>query len=404
MLPSSAPLRVLHVIPALAPRYGGPSTAALGMCQALRDAGTETLIATTDADGDGRLLLRTGRVTSEVAGTPAIFFPRQVSESFKWSPGLASWLEAHVAEFDLVHIHAVFSHASLAAGRACRKNGVPYVVRPLGTLDPWSLDRHPRRKRLLLALGGRRLLSAAAAMHYTAPAEQRLAEERLPWLPAGVVVPLGVGAEFFAAVREPAAAPTVVSLGRLHAKKGLELLIDAWHSLKGRGDLGSWQLVIAGDGESAYVATLRRRAESGPACDQIEFAGWVDGRARVTLLRSASLFALPSHQENFGLALVEAMACGVPAVAAHGVNLAEAIEAAGAGWASATTVDALTRTLARVMTDPGDLARRGERARAFAERFRWPRIAESLNAMYTGLLQGVAAAPDRIAAAAAGRT
>src|SRR3972149_4552075 len=109
--------RVLHVIPAIASRYGGPSAAVIGMCRALSDQGVETVLATTDADGPGRLAVPIGRVTHD-AGVPVIFFRRHGSDAYKWARGLSGWLDAHVREFDLVHVHAVFSHASLAAGRA----------------------------------------------------------------------------------------------------------------------------------------------------------------------------------------------------------------------------------------------------------------------------------------------
>src|SRR5205085_1067284 len=131
-------VKVLHVIPSVAPRYGGPSRAVVDMCRALRGGGVDTLIATTDADGEGRLAVELGRHTL-FKDVPAIFFSRQWSEAYKYSRPLAHWLDAHVGDFDVVHIHAVFSHACLAAAKACRKRGVPYVVRPLGTLDPWSL-------------------------------------------------------------------------------------------------------------------------------------------------------------------------------------------------------------------------------------------------------------------------
>jgi len=176
--------KVLHVIPALAPRYGGPSAAVVGMCRVLIAGGVPTLIASTDADGRGRLTVSTGQIES-YSGVPAIFFPRVASESFKWSAPLEAWLRARVSDFDIVHVHAVFSHSSLAAGRACRAANVPYIVRPLGTLDPWSLNHHRLRKQLLFRFGVRNLLMGAAAMHYTSDEERRLAESVLPWLPKG---------------------------------------------------------------------------------------------------------------------------------------------------------------------------------------------------------------------------
>jgi hypothetical protein len=105
------------------------------MCRALGSHGVDSLIATTDADGTARLDVETEQLVS-YENVAAIFFARQWSEAFKYSRPLARWLGAHVAEFDVVHIHAIFSHACLAAAAACRKQGVPYVVRPLGTLDP----------------------------------------------------------------------------------------------------------------------------------------------------------------------------------------------------------------------------------------------------------------------------
>src|SRR5215469_17035291 len=103
------------------------------MCRAILEAGSDALVVTTDADGRGRLDVPLGTITA-FEGVPTIFFRRQATESLKWSAPLAAWLRAHVAEYDVVHAHAVFSHAPLAAARACRAAGVPYIVRPLGTL------------------------------------------------------------------------------------------------------------------------------------------------------------------------------------------------------------------------------------------------------------------------------
>src|SRR5437867_3375058 len=111
-------MRVLHVIPGIAERYGGPSRAVSAMCRALGERGLETLIVTTDADGAGRLPVEVGHPV-RYRDVPTIFFPRRFSESFKYSPPLAAWVDGNVGAFDVVHIHAVFSHACLAAARAC---------------------------------------------------------------------------------------------------------------------------------------------------------------------------------------------------------------------------------------------------------------------------------------------
>ena len=126
-------MKVLHVIPSIAARYGGPSQAIYTMCRALQARGAEILIATTNADGSGELPVVLGKEII-YQGAPTIFFPRQWSEALKYSRPLALWLEQNVRNFDLAHVHAVFSHACVGAARACRKNVVPYMVRPLGTL------------------------------------------------------------------------------------------------------------------------------------------------------------------------------------------------------------------------------------------------------------------------------
>jgi glycosyltransferase involved in cell wall biosynthesis len=387
--------RILHVIPAVAPRYGGPSVATFGMCRALGAYDVDTVVATTDADGQGRLPVETGSIV-KYRDVPVIFFPRAFSESFKWSGPLASWVHSHVSGFDLVHIHAVFSHASITAGRACRQAGVPYIVRPLGSLDPWSLARHGWRKQLLLKLGARELLRRAVAIHYTSEAEQRLAEGALPWLPSGLIVPLGVEDDLFASVTSPSSGTRyVLSLCRLDVKKGIDLLIDAFHTLHASAAGADWSLVIAGDGDPAYVARLRRIADAGVARDRIMFRGWVTGTERHALIAGAHAFALPSHQENFGLSVVEAMACGVPVMVTPSVNVSGEVAGHEAGWVVPRDRAAWAQALQRALADPAELARRGRLARGLAEQFRWPSVGRQLVDAYATVLRPRAEAAPR---------
>jgi glycosyltransferase involved in cell wall biosynthesis len=374
-----AHLRVLHVVPALAMRYGGPSTATIGMCRALEAEGVRATIASTDADGQDRLPVPIGRL-QDYEGVPSIFFEQVGPESFKWSPLLGRWLRQHVGGFDLVHIHAVLSHASLAAASACRRAGVPYLMRPLGTLDPWSLSQHAIRKRVLLALSGRRALRGAACMHYTSADEERRSRQALPWLPPGVVLPLGIDSELFTdgIIPEPKERPYVLALCRLDPKKGIDVLIRAFHEAGPRAP--EWRLVIAGDGGPTYVAELTALAQSGAAASQITFCGWIDGEARRTWLRGATLFALPSLQENFGLSVVQAMAAGVPVIVSPGVGLASEIEQAEAGWC--VPRDRFGPGLAAAMADRDACGTRGQRARRYAERFRWARVGRALVDVY----------------------
>ncbi len=342
-------------------------------------------LAATDADGRGRLP-HSPELWSTIEGVRTILFKRQWSEALKYSAPLAAWLRTSVAEYDAVHIHALLSHACLAAACACRASGVPYVVRPLGTLDPWSLAQKPWRKRLLLAIGGRQALSCAAAVHYTAAGEQRLVEAAFQTR-RGFVLPLGIDAGFLdesaVSQEEREQTPYILALSRFHPVKALDVLIDAFGDV--HTDRGAWRLVIAGDGDDDYGRRLRAQAATSPAASAIEFRGWVDGAEKRALLRGASLYALPSHHENFGVSLVEALACGVPAIVSSHVLVGEDLAAANAAWVTANDRTSLSSTLGAAMTDTRLRSQKSVAARRFASELAWPRVASRLLEVYASL-------------------
>jgi len=381
-------MRVMHVIPSVEERSGGPATAIVPMCRALMQQGIEVLLITTNHGLGEEEVSR----TCDYKGLPARFFPSQLGESFKYSRPLAAWLAANISDFDLVHIHSVFNHASVAAAHACRKAKVPYVIRPLGTLEPWSMAQKPLRKHFFLQVSGKGILRRAAAVHYTTEAEKR-STERLLGSNHGRVIPLGV--ESNASVRSEGLAqhfpnlvgePYVLVLSRLHPKKGLDLLIDAFLSLVQTQQFGHWRLVIAGDGPIDYVQNLKARVASSPQRDRIVFTGWLDGEKKHAVLAGASLLALPSRQENFGLCVMEALSHSVPVLVSSSVNLAAEIEAANAGWIAALDTDALTVTLAEALADDDELARRGRAGKQLSEGYSWENAAKSLAELYQEVL------------------
>jgi glycosyltransferase involved in cell wall biosynthesis len=357
------------------------------MGRALCQAGVEVLIATTDADGARERLPLATDATVLWQDVPTVVFRRQWSEAFKYSRPLASWLDAHVAEFDVVHIHAVFSHACLAAASASRRRRVPYVVRPLGTLDPWSLQQKAIRKRALWHLGASQMLHGAAAVHYTTDAEQSLAEQRLG-LRRGVVIPLGVDEALFdgpPSARELCGnAPYVLVLGRLHRKKGLEPFIEAFIEVTSDQSLAEWRLAIAGDGDAEYVTSLKNFVIQHGGDDKVQFVGWLSGERKAAALRNAELLALPSHQENFGIVVAEALACGTPVLVSEFVNLADEIRNAGAGWIVPLESAAVIGTLRQALENSHERCVRGRAGRELARsRFTWPAVAARLASLYS---------------------
>lgn len=380
-------MRILHVIPAVAKRYGGPSTAIFPMCRALKDARCEVRLCTTDADGDKRLPVETNSFI-DYEGVPTIFFSSTAGE-FKYSRGMAQWLDEHVADFDVVHIHAVFNHSSIAAARACRKSGVPYIVRPLGTLDPWSMRQNPLKKKMFWSSFGKRMLAGAAALHYTAEGEKRAVEESLN-VNHGVVVPLGVEipspfAHHSSLITHHPDSPYILFLSRLHKKKGLEVLIEAFASLIRDEQFQGWKLLIAGDGEQSYVRSLKALAQSYGAQSAVAFLGWLDGKEKSQALSSASLFVLPSSQENFGVSVVEAMAAGVPVLVSPQVNLADEIEKARAGWIVPVNLESLRTALMEAMKSQSERLCRAAGARSLAQRYRWQTVGHEMFCLYASV-------------------
>jgi glycosyltransferase involved in cell wall biosynthesis len=415
-------MKVLHVIPSVSERSGGPGQAIIPMCRSLQEQGTEVTIVTTDHEMasssafqvastmspdlrafEGSMLAEQSLTRNSkfeirnYQGVPTVFFPLQWGESFKYSKPLANWLDGHVSDFDVVHIHAVFNHACIAAASACRKHHVPYVVRPLGTLDPWSMKQKPWRKSLVWQVAGKRMLRGAAAVHYTARAEQSAVEGSLG-LNHGRVVPLGVETDLFALTNGKKSLdqklpklnghPYVLVLSRLHPKKGLDVLVDAFLSLVQQKDFDAWRLVLAGEGPDEYVQMLKQKVSSHRAEDIVLFPGWLEGGEKNAFLRGASLLALPSYQENFGLCVMESLAAGVPVLASPHVNLADEIRAAGAGWISPVEAMSLQQTLTAALRDNDELHRRGALGRVFAQQFVWPNVAGMLAQLYESVKRG----------------
>ena len=384
-------MRVLHVIPSVAANSGGPAQAIFPMCRSLKSQGIDVLLATSDAGISDAPLPETVVSYNDV---PTIFFHSQLGRSFKFSKPMSSWLKASIQDFDLVHIHAVFNHACVAASRACVATGIPYVIRPLGTLEPWSLKQKRFRKRVFWRLRGQEMLRGAVAVHYTTSAEQRSVEEQFG-LNNGIVIPLGIESEFpqelsgnangLTSVSHLNGDPYVLVLSRLHPKKAIDVLIEAFVDATADPELHQWRLLIAGDGEPDYVRSLRDRVQQFDKRQQILFSGWLTGEAKWNALTKASLLALTSYQENFGLCVLEALTCGVPVLVSQHVNLSDDIERAGAGWVSEVDTRQLAAALRSALLDEGERQRRGIAGQVLSKQFTAERMGAELIRLYSAI-------------------
>ena len=386
-------MRVLHLIPSISPRRGGPSQAVLAMTAALRRRGVDAAILTTDDDGPQRLPIPLGRWHRR-GGVPVLAFPRwspgapalRPLREFAVSPPLACWLRRHLRQWHLLHVHALFSFPSTAGMAVARRQGVPYVLRSIGQLQHWSLAQSAGRKRLLLHLIERRNLAGAAALHFTSEAEQREAMA-LGLATPRFVLPLGVELPPPELPAEPRAPGPVrfLFLSRLHPKKQLPLLLQALAVLRRRRPGASWRLDIAGEGEPAYGHQLQRLAQRLAIAERLSWHGFVTGEAKAALLRQAHWFLLPSAAENFGIAAAEALAAGVPVILSPGVALADAVIAAGAGLVCEPASAALADSLEACLQPPTAAMRSAARQLA-GERFSWGAISGQLIDQYFQLV------------------
>ncbi|MEA5412686.1 glycosyltransferase [Synechococcus sp. BA-120 BA3] len=386
-------MRVLHVIPSISPLRGGPSRAVIEMVAALRLQEVDAAILTTNDHGPGlHPDLVTGR-WQQHQGVPVLAFPRwsppvAALREFAISPGLSFWLARHLKDYDLLHIHALFSYPSTTAMAQARWAGVPYILRSIGQLSPWSLAQSRGRKRLMLRLIERRNLQRAAALHFTTVAERDEAAA-LGLAPPSLVLPLGVrGPEPAAAAaggRDGAAPVRFLFLSRLHPKKRLENLLDALALLQRLRPDAPWELAIAGEGEPRYVAGLQERSRRLGLGSRCRWLGFVEGEAKWQLLQAADWYVLPSAAENFGIAAVEALAAGTPVILSPEVAVAADVERCGAGLVCGSDPEALTLALGQALERPS-LSMRASALNLAQMDFSWSTIALQLRDAYRQLL------------------
>jgi glycosyltransferase involved in cell wall biosynthesis len=382
------PIRIVHVIASIASRTGGPAKAVVDMARAVAARGHEVAIHTTDREMDDDERARLSGTTTKCGVTTHVHrqgFPKTLAVSWP----LARALDEAIPKADLVHIHSLYLFHVWYAARVARRSRVPYLLRPHGTLDPFMWKRHRARKALVEFAFQNRVIDGAAALHWTAEEEMRLAA---PYTRGakGVVVPNGIDVSefadlpsrgsFLAAYPQLAGTKPVLFLSRLNFKKGLDVLIPAFR--KARDADSALRLVIAGPDDGYEAATRALVTAHGLDADTL-WIGMLNGRDKLAAFVDCALFALPSWSENFGIAIVEAMACGAPVAISDRVNIWREIESAGAGLVSPPEIDAVAAHILLLANDAARARRMGEAGRKLAaERYDWAKIAERLESVY----------------------
>lgn len=379
---------ILHVIPSLDPRSGGPSRALVGLSSAQRLSTPCVRIASNyRSHNDPALVAALTSAGVDVRMIGPCFGP------FSWCAHTSATLSGLIPSAKVVHIHGIWLHIQHVAAKLSLRSGVPYVIRPCGMLDPWSLSRGRLRKRLYMSWRQRADLNGAAALHFTSE-QERASAEFLKLTAASIVEPNGIDLQEFDQLptkgafrrRQPKVGSRrfALHLGRLHPKKGLDLLLRSF--AKANLDHHDTALVLAGPDENNHRQKLEALAKQCGIADRVIFTGYLNGAQRIEALVDASVFVLPSRHENFGVAVLEAMAAGLPVIVSDQVALHREVSRKGLGTVIQRTTRALSAALASWISQEERCLTVGASAREYAlERYDWQKIALRWDAHYQEL-------------------
>ena len=347
-------MRILHVIHTLDPRRGGPVECVRQLGQYFSRAGHSfEVVAAAD------------RIEDDWVGEfPVKVYPLGPAYGeYAYSPRVGTWLKKYARNHDVIFINGVWQAHTRTAARIARNLGIPYFVYAHGLLDPWNRSAHPLKyvkKFLYWAVAEKSTLQNANGVVFTSSEEARLAEHYFPvsgWKPIvagnGIARPAPAppptedpdAEHLFQRFPQIAGRRVWLYLGRIHPKKGLENLLQAFPYVS--DDLEAPLLVIVGDGERRYIERLKQMSIELGKDKNIQWTGPLYGHEKWAAFRASEVFVLPSHQENFGIVVVESLALGIPVITTKAVNIWPSIEKSNSGIICDDTVESLGKALVR---------------------------------------------------------
>ena len=412
---------MVHTIAGLQPEFGGPARTVPALVAALAQAGAQVSLVTCESLPGKPAPLLPPRGLVDVCLLP------HSCRSTRWLPRTNAFAtvlrqrcegERTAGPQDrgttgprpggtvcVIHDHGLWLASNHAVAFAAQKINVPRIVSPRGMLTSWALQHRGLKKRFAWWLYQRRDLASAQVHHATSREEAKAfraagLSQPIAVIPNGVEMP----SEMLKAEKlkaEIGSRKTVLFLGRIHPVKGLLDLVRAWGTLKAemlKGEKGprdygttrprdAWRVVIAGNDENGHLEEVKAESRKQRVEMDFEFVGAVEGEARWDLYRSADLFVLPSHSENFGLVVAEALACGVPVITTRGTPWQD-LETHRCGWWTEIGAEPVAGALRQAM-GLTDRERRemGERGRKLVEaKYTWPRVAEQMKTVYEWML------------------
>ena len=347
-------IRVLQVVTTISPKMGGSVEACRLLTNALSAVGAAVDVVALESADPAWKASWNGNVF-DLGGTRT---------KYRYTSRLRQWLREHGREYNVAMIHGLWRYTSVGAAAELRSCQVPFCVFPHGMLDPYFKTASPLKHWIKYAcwkLYESKVLSNASAAVFLAEEERLLARESFGknWsgervLSFGIEPPPqylpSAGEQFFRAFPQTRSKRIMLFLGRIHPKKGADLLIRGFaaHPELSR----DYHVVMVGPDEQGTKAELCEIAETSGISNEVIWIDHVEGALKWGAFEAADVFVLPSHQENFGLTLVEAMACGVPVITTNRVNIWREIEQGGAGLITADSQNGVTATLQKWVSMP----------------------------------------------------
>lgn len=386
-------MKILHVLENISPPFGGPAKACKEMCEALVRKGERVTIFTTNRNYPKGLLNVPVNTQVSQNGYNIWYFPVQFTP-YKVSLDMMTALCFHLKEYEILHIHGLYRFPSTVAAYYAKKFEVPYIMRPHGCLDPFLFYKSKNRliKRVHEHLIERRNLNKAAAVHYTSQEEMALVPLKIK--APSLIMPLGIDLRKYENLPPDGTfrkkfnmkgKKIILHLGRINFVKGLDILVRGFAQLS--FDRNDVCLVLAGPDNEDYGKQVEKWIIDEGVKDKVIFTGMLQGVDKLAVLRDADIFALPSYSENFGIAVVEAMACSLPVVISNRVNIWREIQNAGAGLVTSCDAGELAEAL-QILLDNEDIRfQMGQSGKALVNKsFSWDTVANDMIRAYRDIL------------------
>jgi len=320
-------MKVLHITNSIDKRTGGPARSVPQTCIVLASLGIDIELITQESND---------MVAIEESSHLKVKY-KSIWELFFYGSRLSA------KEIDLIHLQHIWNpYIQVMAFWAYQKK-IPYIITPRGMLEPWIMANNPWKKKLALFLYQRKAIERAAHIHATAQMEADTIKD-LGFHNPITVIPNGIDLGEVKSIKSNYGSQKMVFLSRIHPKKGIELLLEAWHNIDTKG----WTLEIAGNGEPNYIESLSQTAKD---LANVTFVGPQYGEAKWDFLRSADVMVLPTHSENFGIAVAEALAVGVPVITTQGTPWKD-LETNKCGWWINLSVINLEKALVKAFHAP----------------------------------------------------